>query len=122
MVDFEQLVLKKVRESFDAVQIDSSIVYWDSKLKAANERLAAGDAFVRAPCDFYLAFVDLEPRANWGHDCAYIAVCTDGKRAIKFAAHMPPFLKDGPSNFHFLWRGPLAPEWAIAANSQESGQ
>ena len=59
---------------------------------------------------------DLEPRANWGHVCAYYAVDCAGEEAIEFPAHMPPFLKAGGPPFRLLWRGPLAPEWAVATS------
>ncbi len=52
--------------------------------------------------------------ANWGHDCCYLAIQRDNDEVIQVAAHMPPFLKAETSTFRLLWRGPQAPEWAVA--------
>jgi hypothetical protein len=75
-----------------------------------------GDALVEVPWDAHIVFVDLEPRANWGHACCYLAIRRDGDEVIQVAAQMPPFLKGKTSTFRLLWRGPLAPEWAVVTN------
>ena len=110
--------MDKVRDSLDADRLERAIVYLDRNLKRAAERVSVGDVVIHVPWDGHIAFVDLIPKANWGHACCYLAIRLDGDEIIEFAAHMPPFLKAETSTFHLLWRGPLAPEWAVAPNAK----
>lgn len=118
MTNLEQRIMDKVRNSLSAERLEKAIVYLDRELKRAAERVSVGDVVIDLPWDGHMAFVDLEPKANWGHACSYLAIRLDGHEVIKLAAQMPPFLKAETSTFGLLWRGPLAPEWAVARNPQ----
>ena len=114
MSDLKQRIVDHVRDRFGAGRLQGTILYLDPEPKRAADRIAVGDVVIEMPWDGYIAFADLEPQANWGHACAYLAVRADGDDAVDFPAQMPPFLKaDGP-RFRLLWRGPSAPEWAVA--------
>ena len=117
MTETAQRILDRVRDSLGADQLPGAIVYLDRSPIGAGERIQLGDALIEAPWDAYVVFVDLEPGANWGHACSYLAIRRDGDDAVQVAAQMPPFLKGGTSTFRLLWRGPLAPEWAVATNA-----
>jgi hypothetical protein len=114
MTDLERRVLDKVRDALGAERLEQSIVYLDHDLKQTAERVTAGDVVIDLPWDAHIAFVDLEPMANWGHACSYLAIRREGGDVLEFAARMPPFLKAGASAFRLLWRGSQAPEWAVA--------
>ena len=119
MTDLQQRIMSKVRDSLGADRLDTVIVYLDCDLKRARERVSVGDVVIDVPWDSHIVFVDLEPKANWGHACSYLTIRLDGDEVIEFAAHMPPFLKAEASSFCLLWRGPLAPEWAVARSPCE---
>lgn len=116
MTELARRILDKVRGSMGADQLAGAIVYVDCNPIRAGERVQVGDAVIEVPWDAHIAFVDLEPGANWGHACCYLAIRPDADEVIQVAAHMPPFLKARTSTFRLLWRGPLAPEWAVATN------
>jgi hypothetical protein len=116
MTELAQRILDKVRGSLGADRLLGTIVYLDWNPIRAGERVQLGDALIEVPWDAHITFVDLEPKANWGHACCYLAIRRDGDEVIHVAAHMPPFLKAETSTFRLLWRGPLAPEWAVATN------
>ena len=118
MTKLEQRIMGKVRDNLGADRLQRAIVYLDRDMKRASERVPAGDVVIDVPWDSHIVFVDLEPKANWGHACSYLAIRLDGEDVIEFAAHMPPFLKAEASNFRLLWRGPLAPEWAVVTNEK----
>ena len=117
MTELTQRILDKIRASLNADRLAGSIIYLDWNMVKAGQRLQLGDALMEVPWDAYIAFVDLEPRANWGHEYCYLAIRHDTDEVIQVAARMPPFLKAGTTTFRLLWRGPLAPEWAVMANS-----
>jgi hypothetical protein len=116
MTDLERRVLDKVRQHVGAARLESAIVYLDQSLRRVGERVAVGDVLIALPWDGYVAFVDLEPSANWGHACLYLAVRDGDDDVVAQAAQMPPFLKCGTSAFRLLHRGSLAPEWAVATD------
>jgi hypothetical protein len=111
--ELEQRILNKLRESLGSDRLQSAIAYLDHQPKRAGDCLSVADVNIRLPWDGHVAFVDLEPQANWGHACAYFAIRLDGEDVMELPARMPPFMKAGESNFSLLWRGPLAPEWAV---------
>jgi hypothetical protein len=100
-----------------AERLAGAIVYLDLNPIPAGERVQVGDALIEVPWDAHIVFVDLEPKANWGDACCYLAIRRDTDEVIKVAAQMPPFLKDETSTFRLLWRHPLAPEWAVSEHS-----
>jgi hypothetical protein len=116
MTDLSDRILDMVRANLGADQLSSAIVYLDLNPIRAHKQVRIGDVRIKLPCEAHIAFVDLEPGVNWGHSCVYLAVCRDTNEVIQFKARMPPFLKAETSNFRFLWRGPLAPDWAIVTN------
>jgi len=116
MTELAQRILDKVRGSLGADRLSGAIVYLDWNPIRAGERVQVGDVLIEVLWDAYIVFVDLEPMANWGHVCCYLAIRRDGDEIIHVAANMSPFLKAETSTFRLLWRGPLAPEWAVRAH------
>ena len=116
MTTFEERILNKVRDHLGDDRAENSIIYLDHNLKSPSQQLHVGDAVLNLPWNGHIAFVDLEPGFNWGHLCLYLAIPLDDKEVIEWRAQMPPFLKTETSAFQLLWRGPLAPQWAVATN------
>ncbi len=116
MTNLEERILNKVRDRLGADRIENAIIYLDHNLKSPSKQLHAGDVAMDMPWNGHIAFVDLEPGLNWGHSCLYLAIPLDDGEVIEVAAQMPPFLKTETATFHLLWRGPLAPQWAVATN------
>jgi hypothetical protein len=114
----EQCVLDNVRNTIGSERFGKVIVYLDDSLRRAGERLPVGDLVIDMPWDGHVAFIDLEPRLNWGHACLYLAIRLGGGNTRCFPAQMPPFLKADGSPFRPLWRGPSAPGWAVATNHE----
>jgi len=114
MTDLDQHILERVRNSLGENRLAGAIVYLARDRVHAGERVRVGDVLIEVPWEAYIAFVDLEAGANWGHACFYLAIRPDADEVIQVPARMPPFLKAETSLFRFLWRGPLAPEWAVA--------
>ena len=60
-----------------------------------------------------VAFVDLQPEANWGHDCRYLLVDPETGELQMVMAQFPPFLRGGPHFDHF------ARDWIAAMNNAD---
>jgi len=114
----ERRILEILRNRLGAERLDGAIVYLAQEPLRADASAEMGDVTLVAPWDSCVAFADLEPGVNWGHACRYFLIGEDSEAVCEFAAQMPPFLKpDGPA-FRLLHRGPLAPQWAVAAGME----
>ncbi len=73
---------------------------------------------LECPWDGYLAFVDLDPTANWGHRCRYVCLSEDAADATSVDAQFPPFsaTRDHhvPYDWRVLYRAPGVPDAAVA--------
>ena len=118
MTEIAQRVLDIARSSLDPDRMANSIIYLDWNPINAGEEMHIGDDVITIPWDAYVAFVDLEPGVNWGHECRYLIIRLNDDEFIQKAARMPPFLKSEETTFRFLWRGPHAPKWAVATSSE----
>lgn len=107
-----QSLIDRVREIVAAGALDQAIVY-SGGLRRAGESVRCGDTSITLEWDAHMVFVDLEPGANWGHACCYLAIGQGTGELIQAPARMPPHLKSESPAFDLLWRGPLAPEWAV---------
>lgn len=107
-------IFERVRAVFGDAILLNAIVYVSRETVSAGTRIHLGDALIDVPWEAQVTFVDLEPRANWGHRCAYVVFQLEGGEVIRKDAQMPPFLKPGGMPFRLLWKGGEAPEWAVA--------
>ncbi len=95
----EQRILDKLRDRLGTDRLEHVIVYLDSELKHAGARFSVTNSVIDLPWDGHIVFVDLEPKVNWGHACAYLAIRLNGDEVIELTAQMPPFLKAEPQPF-----------------------
>lgn len=120
MTDTAQNILYKIRENLGIERLLGAAVYLDCTLIRRGEHIPAGDICIEAPWDAHVAFVDLEPQRPCGHEFFYLAIRRNGNDVIRIETNITPFHKKEKSSFHLLWRGPLAHEWATAANDKLS--
>jgi hypothetical protein len=112
-------VAQRAAATLSASEKPASVVYLDSDEIKAGASVPAGRETLTAPWDSYLAFVDLQPTANWGHSCRYLLVNAQTGDTKSFDASFPPFLKSGPSKtLRVVWKGERVPDWALAVRQQ----
>jgi hypothetical protein len=106
---------EKAVATLSASEKDTSVVYLDSQPIKAGESVQAGHQAVVAPWDALMAFVDLQPTFNWGHNCRYLLIHARTGEIKSFDDSFPPFLKGGPSKtLRVVWKGERVPDWALA--------
>ncbi|UFS69808.1 hypothetical protein LPW11_18200 [Geomonas sp. RF6] len=54
------------------------------------------------PFDGYYVFVDLMPKANWGHPAFSLLISSDGNKTQLFHTEFPPHLDDYPETYREL--------------------
>ena len=116
MTEKQERIFAQVRNNVGIDRLVDAIVYLSADSVLGGEQRKFGDTLINVPWDAELVFIDLEPGVNWGHECCYLVIRRNTDEVIRVEARMPPFLKDGASTFQLLWRGDLAPEWAVMTN------
>src|SRR5688572_8586001 len=71
----------------------AGIVYVSAGVVATGEELFAGRDQIDVHVPSYVVFVDLEPRANWGHACLFLLVGPDGD-VTRVGTRFPPSRAD----------------------------
>ncbi|PWT86706.1 MAG: hypothetical protein C5B58_00975 [Acidobacteria bacterium] len=92
-------------------QLRSSIVYLASGMIAKGTRLAFPRVTIQMPWDGFLAFIDLDPMANWTHPSRYVCIQQDSGDTKTIEANLPPFgARTNPSlRWQELYRAPDVP-------------
>lgn len=103
-------------------ETQSCVVYLAAARVARGEQLSLPRLTFACPWDGYLAFVDLDPMANWGHACCYICIEPQTDEAHRIDAQFPPFgpsTADRPSRqWRVIYRAPGVPEALLAIPEQ----
>lgn len=97
---------------------DKSVIYLDTKELPAGSIIDIDGSEVRLPWKGTLVFIDMEPQANWGHSCRYLLFDRTSGEMLSFEAQFPPYLRGPSETLTLLWRGPSAPDWAVATHAQ----
>lgn len=92
----------------------SSVVYLDERVHPAGTSVDLEGRTVEVPGPTAVAFVDLEPRLNWGHRCRYLLVDVETGGVAALDARMPPFLRGAAPTLRVVHRGADVPDEALA--------
>jgi hypothetical protein len=80
----------------------------------AGTTIASSPAPVVAPSNVYVAFVDQQPSANWGHPARYLLVDAQSGALTSVDARFPPFAGRSASAWHVIYRAPGIPDTFVA--------
>jgi len=61
-----------------------------------------------------LAFIDRDPRANWGHSCRYILINRKTGEVRSTEARFPPFRHEELRRWRVAYRAPGVPDAVLA--------
>ncbi len=85
----------------------------DAVVPAGRVRLGRTEVALAAPAR--IAFLDLEPGANWGHACRYLVIDAASGTLRAIAETMPPFLRGAAPTLRAIARGAAVEAWMLAA-------
>jgi hypothetical protein len=96
-----------------------AVVYLDDVLRQATAAREA-DGTPGWPAPHWLAFVDLQPQANWMHACCYLIVDQASQHITRVAAERPPqFGAFGPG-WRVVWHSADVQAWQIMPVSDDA--
>ena len=102
-VDWEK-VRQFVLDAVPPKELKSSILYYDEQVLPANTEIEIDGQKFAMPSTGVVAFVDLEPRVNWGHACRYLLVNIETGETRTVDAQFPPFLRGYPDTLRVIMR------------------
>jgi hypothetical protein len=107
-------VANKVVASLTEEELRSSAVYLDPAPleRGAPFSIRGKSLTVSAPS--ILAFVDLQPQANWGHPCRYLFVSLDDGSIISIDAQFPPRRE----SLRIIHRAEAVQDWMLLSSRQ----
>jgi hypothetical protein len=105
-------ILDRIKFRYNETYLENTVIYVCPELVPSGE-FDFGDIKLILPWNAYLVFIDLNPKANWGHNCCYIAFEKGGNKTIRVEAQFPPFFISIQWRFILFWKGPDIPDWAV---------
>jgi hypothetical protein len=85
---------------------------------AGGTRLEFPGAVLDVPADAYLAFVDREPTANWGHPARYLLVGRVDGHIWSVETRLPPFEPNAALHWLAIYQAPSVPDAAVAVSGR----
>ena len=81
---------------------------------AAGTQLQFPGTLIEVSAEAYLAFIDRQPMANWGHSARYLLISRDKGESQSFETRFPPFRPGGNLRWHVVHKAASAPDAAVA--------
>jgi hypothetical protein len=84
-----------------------------SPLPAAT-RLDLAGTVIETESEAYIAFIDRDPTANWGHAARYLIFDLQGGPVRSVETRRPPFNAPGGPTWRVIYQAPSVPDAAVA--------
>lgn len=97
-------VLEIVLGNLSPEEKDQSIVFWDEKPVESGDPIKIGRESLEMPFRGYMAFVDLMPKANWGHPCLYFLIDAKTHDIQIRKEAFPPYYGEYPQSYKVILR------------------
>ena len=85
---------------------------------AGGTRLEFPGAVLEVPVEAYLAFIDRQPTANWGHPARYLLVAHVGGQTWSLETRLPPFQPNAAFHWRAIYQAPSVPDAAVAVSGR----
>jgi hypothetical protein len=95
-------------------ELDRAVLYLSSALVAQGP-LTISPLPIQVPWPAYLAFVDREPSANWGHSARFILLNPETREIFSIESRFPPFRGNETLRWRTIYKAASAPDWAVVA-------
>jgi hypothetical protein len=107
-------VKERVLGELTQAERDHSAVYLCTRRIPKGTSIDLPRLTLQCPWDALLAFVDREPRANWGHSCRYVLIASDTGIIVSQEGRFPPFQNSDLPTWLVIYQAPDVPDSALA--------
>src|ERR1700736_5045550 len=102
---FEAFVLV-LQLQLTAAERANGVAYAVETPVPAGSKLQFPGTVIDVPAEAYVAFIDREPTANWGHAARYVLVSRANDDVVSIEARLPPFQQGGGFRWRVIYRAP----------------
>jgi hypothetical protein len=102
--------------NLSAEERKSSVVYLDKRVLPKGAIAEIDRKGIRMSRPAVIVFIDLQPEANWGHDCRYLLIDSETGKLRSINGRFPPFLGGVSDTLKVIWKGKAVPHWALACS------
>jgi hypothetical protein len=92
----------------------NAVVYAMREKVPSGSKLQFPRLTIEPPWPAFIAFVDREPRANWGHSSRYLLINAETSDARSVEARFPPFQEATFRQWRVLYQAPGVPDSVLA--------
>jgi hypothetical protein len=110
---FEDFI-SNLKSHLTADELANSVAYAAEAPFAAGTQLQFPGTLIEVPSEAYLAFVDRQPMANWGHSARYLLISRESGESQSFETHLPPFRPGSDLRWRVVYKAPSVPDAAVA--------
>ncbi len=99
-----EIVLSIVQKKLSDKEKTEAIIYWDESPLETGDVIKAGNQPIQMPFKGYMVFIDLEPKANWGHATYYGLIESNTGEIQLVKREFPPYSGQAPPSYKVLLR------------------
>lgn len=103
-----------LKEHLTAEELNRGVAYAAETPIPSGVKLRFPRISIDVPWQAYLAFVDREPLANWGHPCRYVLISRENGELRAFEARFPPFTTGKDLHWRAVYKARGLPDTALA--------
>ena len=92
----EDGIFEILKKNISIDEKEKSIIIWNKSVLKKGKLIRIGKKNIEMPFDGYLLFIDLEPKANWGHSVLYILINSSNLESKTLKEQFPPFFSATP--------------------------
>jgi hypothetical protein len=104
--DFIELLLSQMTEK----ERQEGITYVAEESLQAGSKTQFNQITLEISTESYLAFIDREPQANWGHSARYVIVNQKSGKISSLETRLPPFKRNSGISWRVIYKAPGVPD------------
>jgi hypothetical protein len=102
-LSFDEFV-STLKSELTADERANGVAYAAETPIAAGAELKFPGVSIHVPWNAYLAFIDRQPMANWGHAARYVLVNRENGEVRSYETRLPPFRQESELHWHIVYK------------------
>jgi hypothetical protein len=107
-------VVEIIRAQLTPTELAGAAAYVAQSPLPAATRLDLAGTVIETESEAYVAFIDRDPTANWGHAARYLIFDLQGGSVRSVETRRPPFNAPGGLKWRVVYQAPSVPDAAVA--------
>ena len=114
MAALPNAVVEIIQAQLTPAELAGAAAYVAQSPLPAATRLDLAGTVIETESEAYVAFIDRDPTANWGHAARYLIFDLQGGSVRSVETRLPPFNAPGGLKWRVIYQAPSVPDAAVA--------